>query len=667
MAATFKIPSVFTAIDKFSTPVKGMVKSVTSFVRRSAEEVAAYERKLRGIGNAAKDVAKKAAVVGAVVAAPLIVAANDAIDFEDKLADVAKTTGLSGKALEQFGGDILNMSGDTRSTIDELVKIGEIGGQLGIAQKDLLGFTDATNKFNVAMGKDFSGGVEEASSKIGNIKSLFQQTRDINIADAITKTGSAINELGAQGSSTSANIADFTLRLGALPDALKPSVTNTLALGAFLEELGIESQIAAGGVSNLLLVAGKNIGKFASQMNISADQAKALLAQDPTEFAKKFATSLNGLSPDKLAKTLEKLGIGSQETIKVIGALGSNSERLTALQELANKAFVDGTSLQNEYNKKNETTAAKLQRAQNNFKALSITIGTQLIPVVSDLLSQVMPVVSEFFHWAQQNPGTVKTIIGLAAAISATSFLVSGVSTAILVYSKVMMIANNISKVSTAAQWLWSKALIIGNNVTKAITAAQWLWNAAMTANPIGIIVVLIGALVAVIVAAIAKYNEWGAAILLILGPFGWLVNIIQAFRRNWDMIKQAFADDGIVGAIKAIGATLLDAVLMPIQQIVSLIADITGAEWAANAVKSIEAFRKDLGVNVSTDESGNALPQREAINPKAMQQEALAQRIESTEKQNVAIDIKDQTGRAKMQTDNNIIPIKLTSTVGAF
>lgn len=632
----FTIPSVFTAIDKFSKPVKGMADGAKSFAAK-------WDRTFRKVGDASLQVAKKSFVVGAAITAPLAIAANKAIEFEDKMADVGKTTGLTGTELENYGNQILAMSGKTRTSIDDLIKIGEIGGQLGIAKEDLFSFTDAVDKFNIALGSDFSGGVEQAASEIGKIKTLFQDTRDMAVADSIIKTGSAINELGAQGAGTSANISDFTLRLGALPDTLKPYLTNTLALGTFLEELGVNAQIGAGGMTNFLLVAGKNIGGFAAQMKMSAGAAKALLAEDPTEFSKRFAVSLNNLSPEKLAKKLEALGIGSQETIKVIGALGSNTERLTELQKLANNAFGEGNSLTNEAEKKNSTNAAQLRKVVNNMETFAIVIGTKVLPILSEFLSEhLMPLIESFSAWAKENPGTLKTIVEIAVGLGGLSFIASGLSGA----------------VSIAA-----KTFALFSNITKVATAAQWLLNTAMSANPVGAIITAIVALIAVVVAVVEKWNDWGAALSLVLGPLGWIISIIQSLRRNWDMIVKAFEENGILGAIDAIGRAIFDAILQPLQQAFQWVSKLTGWDWAASAAEGIGNFRENLGVNVTTDESGNPLPGKQAINPEVVKQGVMKQTIESVQKQNVSIDINDKTGRAQMKTNKKAVPVKLTST----
>lgn len=425
------IPAIFRAKDEMSAKMKAMQQAAASF-----------NDKLASAGKTAFSVARKAAIVGTVIAAPLVLSAKAAVDFEEKMADVSKTTGMNGSTLERFGNDLLAMSTKTRTSIDDLSTIAEIGGQLGIAQKDLLGFTKSANEFNIALGKDFSGGVEEAVASIGKIKTLFAQTKDLNIADAISKTGSAINELGAVGNGTSANITDFTLRMGALPENLKATAQSTMALGAYLEEMGIDSQIAAGGMTNLLLVAGREINGFAKQMGISSDQAKQLLAQDPTKFTSKFASSFKGMAPEKMAQSLEGLKVGSQETIKVIGALGMNTQRLTDLQNISNKAFAENNSLKNEAAKKEQTAAAQMAKLKNNMQALAITVGNALLPVINDLVQAIMPYVQGAANWIKNNKALTGTIVKVALAAAGLAYGISIVAGAIGVYQKAMIISE---------------------------------------------------------------------------------------------------------------------------------------------------------------------------------------------------------------------------------
>jgi len=51
------------------------------------------------------------------------------------------------------------------------------------------------------------------------------------------------------------------------------------------------------------------------------------------------------------------------------------------------------------------------------------------------------------------------------------------------------------------------------------------------------------------------------------------------------------------------------------------------------------------------------------SFSPQGQQQDAFVRKMETTNNQNVAINIKDQTGRASVESDKDMIPINLTST----
>lgn len=518
MAKGLIIPSIFTAVDKLTGPVDKMSRNASSSMAR-------MERKFRKVGDAAFSISRKSLLIGTALVAPLAIFANSAIKFEDKMADVAKTTGLVGDRLTAVSDGILDISQRTRTSIDEIQSIAEIGGQLGIAQDELLSFVEAADKFNIALGKDF-GGVEEAVAQVGKIKGLFEATRLLDVADSINKVGSVINDLGASGNATSANIADFALGLGALPDALKPSIQSTLALGAFLEEMGIDSKRAASGVTGLFLTAGRDIAGFSKQMDITQKAAKQLLATDPTEFAVKFAETFKGVAPDVLSRKLNDLGLNSKEVIKVVGALSSASDLLAKKNDLANKSFALGISLQEEAATKNATTAAKAEIAKNNMEALSITLGQALIPVITDLLQLVTPMIKSFGKWAKENKDTVKTIAKVVVGAAALAFAIAGISAAVGIASKAFKIAKVFMGAYNIALGISSAlsgtaSIAIGRSgialkayaiTTKIITAAQWLWNAALAANPIVLMIAAIGLAVVAVVSLTKAFNTQSRA-----------------------------------------------------------------------------------------------------------------------------------------------------------
>lgn len=123
-------------------------------------------------------------------------------------------------------------------------------------------------------------------------------------------------------------------------------------------------------------------------------------------------------------------------------------------------------------------------------------------------------------------------------AVEITFGFMQAVSTVVPALKMLGSIVNWVRK-SKMAMAVW----------TKIVTAAQWLWNAAMTANPIGIIIVAVGALVGAIVwltgniqTVIEWLGQFGHWLLLLAGPFGFIAALIIEF---WDEIRAFFTRIG--------------------------------------------------------------------------------------------------------------------------
>lgn len=142
-----------------------------------------------------------------------------------------------------------------------------------------------------------------------------------------------------------------------------------------------------------------------------------------------------------------------------------------------------------------------------------------LVGALLDVLGAAANVLDKFVEWK----GFIPTVTTLATAIAGF---------------KLAKTAIEIAKV-TKAMTLLRVATIAQNVATKAAAAGQWLLNAAMSANPIGIVVIAIAALVA---GFIALYNKSET-----------FRNAVNAL---WDAVKGAFTKIGqtIGNIVKAVG-----------------------------------------------------------------------------------------------------------------
>lgn len=631
----FVIPSQFKAIDEFSRPIGKMSKALESLGKSGDAASAKLERAFRNTGKRMTEFGLKAAAVGGAIVLPLGYAVKKAMDFEDRLVDVGKTTNMAGKELQDFGKFLREIN--TRTSFEDLLVIGEIGGRLGVAKEELKDFVVYGNQFAVALAKDYSGGVEEAITQVAKLKNVFRELKDIPIATAITKAGSVINELGASGLGTSQNLNDFLLRLGALPDKFKPSIQNAAALGAVLEKAGINAEVGASGLTKFFLDATTNIAGFSQQMKLGRKEALDLFKTDPTGFLLRFSKSLENADPEQLALKLKELGIGTQESIKVLGVLATNTQLLGKAQDIANTSFDKGISLQQEAQKKEATRLAQLEKMKKRFEDLAITFGEKMLPALEKLLLAVAPIVQKLADFVEAHPDLTKNVLLAAGAIGGLSFVFGGLATAV-------------GGVLTTLPILMEIFAVAFGPIGQIVAGVILLYKGIKTVND--------------------HWNEWGKTFTYYLGPLGTVWRTIKLVYDNWNLVTEAFTKDGILGALKEIGKMLLVSILDPIEAIVSTIADITGAEWAVRAADNIRKFQNALVPQKGTwqNDAVKVAPDF-LVNPKA-QQAAMMERVvtqNNNTRQTVDINVNDPGKNAKVGPAPVGVPIVLTQNTGKF
>ena len=156
----------------------------------------------------------------------------------------------------------------------------------------------------------------------------------------------------------------------------------------------------------------------------------------------------------------------------------------------------------------------------------------------------------------------------------------------------------------------WLIPVIVNvTSVLAAFTAGVWLFNIATAANPIGLITIAIGAMIAMVTIAIMKFDTWGAAFLVLMGPVGLLIIAFKSLYDHWDSIKKAFKDDGIIGGLKRIGQVLLDVILKPMQQFFEMI----GMDSIAG---KIEELRSGLDTVTGAENDNRQALTADVLNP---------------------------------------------------
>lgn len=512
----------------------------------------------------------------AISAAPLIAATKAAVDFESAMADVRKVVDFdTPQQFAQMNEDVLKLSTNLPMAADDIAKIVAAGGQAGIARQDLMQFAEDAVKMGVA----FDVTAEQAGDMMAKWRSAFK----LNQQDVVA-LADKINYLGNTTAASAPLISDVVTRIGPLGEIGGVASGEIAALGASMIATGVQSDVAATGIKNLIL--GMTAGEGATKSQAAAFQQ---LGFDAADMAKRMQTDAKGaimdvfralqsLPKDQQASVLADLF--GKESIGAIAPLLTNLDALESNFKKVGDASQYAGSMEAEYQARSRTTANQLQLAKNAIVAVGIGIGSALLPAINGVLNAIIPVVSAFANWAQQNQGIVQTMVALAASfagvlLAARSLLAirAGFNmlkeTARLFYTvnqngqivlRGAAMASNIFKAGLSG---------LGTAFRLAATGARALALALM-ANPIIAIVAVIIAVVAAIIYFWNTNEQFRAAVIAI-----W--NNIVSFGMSLFSALAAFFT-GVWNGLVAIATAVWSGIMTVATMAVSVIMDIISA-----------------------------------------------------------------------------------------
>lgn len=197
-------------------------------------------------------------------------------------------------------------------------------------------------------------------------------------------------------------------------------------------------------------------------------------------------------------------------------------DKLVAKGDIVKAQQIMLTEIQNKYGGSAEAAfnADPLARYNKMMGSVKMTVGE----LATDLLSSLMPAIEGFGSIVKAGAKDVKDFVHwMKEGGPAATALEAGIGTIAAAYVGYnALLAANIALEKGAALWKGASAvaseLLLAWDMARAegmgvVTAAQWALNVAMDANPIGIIVMGIAALVAGLVYAYEKSETFRGAV----------------------------------------------------------------------------------------------------------------------------------------------------------
>ena len=582
MATKFSVATSFEAVDRMTRPLHKMQKSVDMFTKTTVAGMDRIDRAAtlvnRNLSVVGQGLAGLAGIAGISIATSSMVHLNrevmraerqvmafgqDAI--EQMTPMIASAMALS----DVFGTDVNEALNATNSLMKQMK----------------LSFADAGTFLKTA----FALGLDANNELLDSIREYSP-----NLADAGVKASDLMGILA-----TSIKDGIFSDKgIDAVNEAKSRITDMSASTAKAIDALGLNSRKMQDRIAEGSLTAFGAIKQIAQAMEalpptaLAVGQAIPGIFGAPGEVAgRDFLISLANVED-----ALKSLSPEIQEKVK---------EYLTLIEE-TEKAKAGMIEL-----------ASSMTPMINQVKILGAQIGV-------DLLATFKPLITWLAQWAAKNEKIVRVLASVAAwvavvavAIKALAVIVSATTKVVGFFSRALGFFK--VAVASTSRWLaFSRNTFLSYAFAmKIAVAAQWAMNAAVAAFPVIAIIALVLAFIAVIVKMIQKWDEWGAALSLALGPLGLIISLIQSFRRHWDRITAAFERGGILAGLKSIKLAFFDALLQPVQQLIQLINKIPGIEIPTDFVDvSRKVIDKELnrlaGVQKAVEAPANQVAEQQ-------------------------------------------------------
>lgn len=554
-------------------------RNATARVGKELEQTAAKDAKLRKAmqNKIAADVNAKSArsdlgstlATTAVMAAPFVGMLSKAADFEAVMSKVKAITVSDDKAMQQLTATARELG---EKTMFSATQAGEAMTYLGMAgwnsQQIMAGMPGLLN-LAAASGTDLARTADIVSDDLTAFGLGAEHAG--HMADVFAKTSTKTN--------TNVEMLGETMKYAApVAHAFGASLEETAALTGIMANSGIKASAAGTALrSGFLRLAGtsakstkviEEMGLSLSEATAQQEEARAALASlgiamDDTNGPRKMgaivrdlADKTKDMSKEQRLATLATI-FGTNAASAWVAVIDQGPDALDQLtKELENS---DGAAAAMAETMQNNARGAMI-RLQSATESVAISIGGTMLPTLAELGDSLANEAAYVSKVASEHPELTEAIIktsfavmGMVIAYKTIRAVYYSVMAAHAAY-KLMMESERVATMrNVIASGIHRASMIASSIAMYATAAAQWALNAAMSANPIGLVIIAIVALIAAFVwlgthfQAVSEFctSMWesptAAIIAFMMGPIGWLIYAAMGLIANWDQVKAWF------------------------------------------------------------------------------------------------------------------------------
>lgn len=466
-------------------------------------------------------------------------------NFEAAMSEVQAISGATGSDFDALKEKALQMGRETKFSASESAEALKYMGMAGWKSKDMLEGLPGILSLAAASGEDLG----RASDIVTDALTAFQQpaTEAGRLADIMAATASNAN--------TNVEKMGYTFKYAApVAGALGYSMEDTATAIGLMANAGIKGEQAGTSLRAILTRLSTNAGETRDKMGALSILTDALgVAFYDTEGKARPLIDVIKDTRDAWSGLSEEQQISYGKTI-------AGQEALSGWLALMNAAPDDFARLTEGINDSSGAAEKMAKIMQDNLQGDITTLNSKIEGLRIQLYEKFEPALRSATKFFQKFTDALSWVVSHSGEITAA---LTGMATAVGIY-----VAYTTAIKVMKEGWM---ALEI---VQKAVTAAQWLMNAAMSANPIGLVVAAVAGLTAAFVVLWNKSegfrNFWiglWEKIKEVAEPI--IKSISEWFSQTWEKVKEIWAPVGeffsnlfndIVESVKPIISSMSDA-----------------------------------------------------------------------------------------------------------
>ena len=536
------------------------------------EKAASLDEKLDGLTDAAKNAAT---ALGAGFVAAATYATKFETDCDQALNTVITQTGAADAEVEGLEETLLNIYKNNfgEDINDIATAMSAVKQQTGLADEELQKTTETAillrDTFDIdvnegirgvnAMMKQFGITAEEAYNLLAQgAQNGLNQNGDL--ADQLAEYAVYYADLGITAEEAFNMIAngakDGTFQIDYLNDAVK--------------EFGI--RVKDGTADDAF-----------KQLGLNADELKTKFAEGGEGAREAFATVNNALfaCDDEVQRNL--LGVtlygtkwedlGEDAVRALVNTQGEISTTNDALAEINENKYNDIGNQITELGRNLETELVK-------------PIGEELQPVISDVIAEVKEKIPQVKTPVLAVVDKIKSFISFVSKNGPMIIsIIAGIAAGMLAWNVVNMIQGLI-----AAFKVWKAT-------TEGMTIAQKLLNTVMAANPIGIVITVVAALVTALITLFATNEDFRNKVIAVWEKVKEVAGNVFGAIADFFTVTIPNAFNSLIGFIKSNWQGLLLFIVNPFAGAFKLLYDNCGAfrDFIDNLVAKIQEFFQNL------------------------------------------------------------------------